>query len=322
MGGRRSDENEDAGLFRDEAVQAYSRGSSDEGTLIRISPRWVRYVYAFIIGAVTVTILFGIFFTQREYASGPAIVRLSGQTELTSRTSGTVESVDIIPGSKVESQQVLVTLHADAERDMLDKLEAEFDIELIRLLRNPEDTGVRSALAQIRADIGLANARLQERVVRAPHDGFVHDIRIRPGRLLTAGDPILSIVKHDRSYELVAFLPGQYRPLLEPGQELRLEIAGYSHAYESILITHVGDEVIGPSEARRFLGPEVGDAVPITGPVILVRAVLESKTFTSSGRNHLYFSGMQGLAEVPVREEPLIVALIPGLRAVLEKIRE
>ena len=73
---------------------------------------------------------------------------------------------------------------------------------------------------------------------------------------------------------MVAFLPGEDRPLLKRGMPLRLEVQGYRYAYQQLTVDSVGDEVVGPAEARRYLGDEIADAVQFTGPVVKVEAHL------------------------------------------------
>jgi membrane fusion protein (multidrug efflux system) len=79
----------------------------------------------------------------------------------------------------------------------------------------------------------------------------------------------------------------------------------------------VGDQIVGPAEVRRFLGPEIGDAVQLSGPMVLVRARLPSSTFTSKGRTFNYFDGMLARADARVRTERILVALVPGLKGAL-----
>ena len=112
---------------------------------------------------------------------------------------------------------------------------------------------------------------------------------------------------------MIAFLPGHYRPQLKPGARLKLELRGYPYAYQHLVIESIGDEIVGPEEVRRFLGKEIADTVPIAGPVVLVKARIRGRTFVASNKRFNFFDGMQGMAEVRVRTEPIIVSLIPGL---------
>jgi membrane fusion protein (multidrug efflux system) len=50
------------------------------------------------------------------------------------------------------------------------------------------------------------------------------------------------------------------------------------------------------------------------GPIILVRASLPSRSFSVGGRKFEYFEGMPAKVQVAVKSEPILVAMIPGLK--------
>jgi membrane fusion protein (multidrug efflux system) len=76
--------------------------------------------------------------------------------------------------------------------------------------------------------------------------------------------------------------------------------------------------VVGPAEARRYLGDEIADAVQFTGPVVRVEAHLNSPTFEAEGKLRRYHDGMLANAEVRTRSERVLVTLIPALKAFFE----
>ncbi len=129
---------------------------------------------------------------------------------------------------------------------------------------------------------------------------------------------MLTLLEEDRDLTVWAVLPGHFRPQLWVGMPARLEITGYPHAYQSLRISTIADEVIGPDEARRFLGPAIADAVPISGPSVLVTARLEQPDFGSGGHRYAYFDGMHVAFEARVESEPIILKLVPGLKMFLE----
>ena len=174
---------------------------------------------------------------------------------------------------------VLVTLYLADRAAELERLNREFDLQMIKFLRDPADQAARSSLTTLRAERQLAQTRLEEQWLKAPHSGIVSDIRIRPGQHLTPGDPVLSLLGDDMRWVVIAMLPGHARPLLQSGTQMRLELAGYRYAYRDVAIQSVGDEIVGPAEVRQYLGQEIADAVPVTGPAVLVKAQLPSNTF-------------------------------------------
>jgi multidrug resistance efflux pump len=289
-------------------------GTTQEGRLLRLAPAWAGYAY-WVVGATAFGIVALLSTVDvREYAAGPAIVRLEGRLDLTARVAGTASAVFVRPGQRVERDQALVALHDEAEGADLDRIRREFDARLAKLLRDPGDAEAQTALASLRAQRELARARVAERLVRAPQTGWVSDVRTRPGQFIAPGDIVASMATDDTRATILAVLPGSHRPMLRPGMELRLEVAGFPFAYQKLRIEWVGDEVIGPAEVRRHLGPGVGDGLAPAGASVLVRAVAAAKKFDVGGQSYAYFDGMVGKAEVPVRSELAILALMPSLR--------
>ncbi len=306
------------GLFREQAIEHHRDGLSGEGDLLRADPGWMQWTFRLLVAVVAAGLLFVVLGKIREYASGPAVIRLGGRTDLTANAAGTVTQVLARPGERVARGRLLVRFYGAGEAAQLERIEREFELQLINRLRNPNDQGAEQGLISLRAERELARARLAERDVRAPAAGVVSDIRVRPGQHIAPGQTLLSVLGERGVPTVVALLPGQYRPLLKPGMELRLEVQGYRYAYQHLTVASVEDEVIGPAEARRYLGDAVADAMPLDGPVVLVTARLASPTFEAEGRTWRYHDGMWGQAEVRVRSERILVALIPALKALFE----
>jgi hypothetical protein len=51
---------------------------------------------------------------------------------------------------------------------------------------------------------------------------------------------------------------------------------------------------------------------------MIVQAYVPARTFHAEGHWHNYHDGMHGTAEVRVRSERIVFALVPGLKAVFE----
>ena len=63
-----------------------------------------------------------------------------------------------------------------------------------------------------------------------------------------------------------------------------------------------------------MLGAEVADSLHLVGPVVVVHGRLATPEFVVDGKTYRYHDGMLATAEVPVRTERIIVALLPALR--------
>jgi len=304
-------------IFRREALEHHLSGVGERGDLLRLSPAWAGWTYRLLLAVLTAALLYSIFGRVNEYATGPAVVRTGGRVELTAPEGGTVTRVAVASGETVDPGQVLVTFYDVRELAELERIDKELELQLVDRLRNPADPAAERALIALRAERDLAASRLEERSLRAPGPGVASDVRVRPGQHVLPGQILLTLRRDEEDLAIIALLPGQQRPRLAPGQVLRLELAGYRYAYQHLIVESVGDEVLAPGEARRALGPEVAETLPLAGPVVFVHARLPARTFRSDGDLYEYHEGMHGTAEVRVHSEPILVTLIPGLEALL-----
>ncbi|MDI1443441.1 HlyD family efflux transporter periplasmic adaptor subunit [Polyangium sp. 6x1] len=302
-------------MFRREALRRHA--GRLEGDILRTPSGWTTWSYRILVAALVVTFAFTVLATMSEYASGPAVVWVPGKLDLTATVQGTVHSIDVRSGQRVEAGELLVRLQSWQAEAELSRAQREFDLQLMKTLRDPSDAQARQTLTSLRAQKDLAKARLEQLSIRAPHAGVVGDVRIRPGQAVAMGDVVLHLLDASREPSILAIVPAQYRPQLRPGMSMRFELKGYRFAYTEATITSVGNQIIGPHEVQRYLGQELGDTVEIKGPVVLIESVPSSPTFEIEGQRFDFHHGMSGVGEVRVRSERVIVALIPGLRVLL-----
>ena len=302
----------DNDIFRSEALEAYS-ARSDYGDVVRVSPRWADWAYrvlvAFAIAALGYSAVAGI----AQYSTGPAVVSISGLSSVTAHGAAVVAAVHIVPGQQVEHGEPLVQFYDAEQRAAVDLLEHEFAAQLRNRLLDPADQSTEQTVRTLHADLDRARAALETRTVRASAAGIISDVRVRPGQHVTSGDILMSIGEAEGDLYITVLLPGGDRPQLASGMALRFEISGYRYAYQRLTIDSVASEVIGPAEARRFLGPQIGDVPAIDGPVVLVRAPLPGREFEADGRRYQYHDGMLGIAHVQVSSQSILRTLVPGL---------
>jgi len=299
-------------LYRKEALEAHL-GRGGDGQVLRLIPRWAVWTFTLLCCAFVFALCYALVGTIDEYADGVAIVRVQGRRELTARAAGTVATVEAQPGQRVGAGQVIVRFHGDtSERDRLEK---ELRLQLVKVLDDPADQAARQQLVAVRAERDKARDLVDERLIRAPEAGVVSDVRIQPGRLVQPGETVASLVPDGARFEVIAVVPGNYRPRLEPGMPLRVEIAGYAYAHAEVAIETIGDQVVGPTEIRRFLPADLAETLAISGPVVLVTASLPSRRFAAEGKTYDYYDGMLGRAEVRVGSRSVLFSLIPGLES-------
>lgn len=302
------------GIFRKEALEHYA-GQRYEGDVLRFDVRWVTWTYRIVASAMIAAVLYIVLFDVSEYASGVSFVQMEGRRPLSTQFAATVEKVHVQPGQHVEAGQLLVTLSSPAEEAELQRAREEFSLHLAQLLREPSDVASKQSLASLRPRRDQARLLAKGRLIRATQAGIVTDVRARPGQYLEAHSVVLGLAPLDAPVSLVCVIPGDYRPMLKTGQDIRFSLDGYKFEYRTVPVETVGEEVIGPLEMKRFLGPEIADAFPIMGPSVLVKGTLASRTFEADGQTFTYVEGLTGKVDIRVRSEPIIITLLPALKA-------
>jgi hypothetical protein len=302
----------DRSLFRTEAARAAI--AQGWGDVVRVAPSWLSWAYWLLVLLLVGSGAFVALGSISTYSTGPAVIRSTARSSLTARTAGNIAAVPVAPGDHVEAGSVIAQLDDLDQRASVERLGREFETQLRNHMLDAGDAGADQALRTLRLQLEQARTALDERSIRATAAGVISDIRVRAGQHVEPGDIAASVVDGSGGLEVVALLPGEDRPQLEPGMPLRLELAGYRYAYQALTIDSVSAEVIAPSEAKRVVGAEVADGLHLGGPVVLVRGRLAGSQFEHDGKTYSYHDGMLGTAEVPVRTERILFALVPGLR--------
>jgi multidrug efflux pump subunit AcrA (membrane-fusion protein) len=306
-----------APLFRPQALEFHRSGGA-RGDVLHLTPRAFFWTHWLLVLAMLALVAYAFTGQIDEYASGPALVRVDGVSEVTAPRPAVVARVEVDPGQHVSAGQVLVRMQASAEQSELETIEHELSDQLAKLLRDPNDHAAREAIVSLRSREALARANLEHQTVRAPQAATVGDVRVQPGQLVEPGTPLLSLLGDAEGARLTALLPGRYRPLLAPGMTLRFSADGFPREVHALVIERVADQIIGPTEALRYLGRDAADAVALNGSVVLVHARLPSRDFKSEGALYRFHHGMQGRAETAVRSDSIAFTFVPGLRAFFE----
>ena len=301
-------------IFREAALAAHRDGSRP-GRPLHIVSTWTRWAIRVTVLAVLACLTFSVTARVGEYAQGPAVVRREGRIVVTATVSGTLQDTEVKPGQHVVAGQVLVRLDDASQRAELSRVEREHQQRLVEFLREPSDPSRREHLASLDAQRQAAAARLHEREVRAPADGVVSDVRVRAGQLVAPGDAVVSLERDTAQTVVVGLFPGHYRPLLAGANErLELELEGFPDSRVEVVVRSVADEVVGPAEAMRYLGPDREGALSLSGPVVVVETVLPDDTFIADDTEYRVFDGMQGTLEAKLRSATILETLVPALR--------
>jgi hypothetical protein len=300
-------------LFRAEPMRNHG-APGHRGDVVRVSPGWIRWAYWLLVALTIACFVYLAVGEVDQYSTGPAIVRVHERTELAAQSSGPLLAVLVAAGQHVEAGTPLARLDDTALQAELRRVRRELDTQLRKRMLDPADAAATQALISLRGQERGVLDRIELRQIHAPHPGTVSDLRVRAGQHIEVGDIVMSLVHDDERRRVIALLPGGDRPQLHPGMSLRLELRGYRYAYQNLVIEEVSNEVIGPAEAQRFLGPQLQDAVTLPGPVVVVQASLPSKSFVAEDTTYDYHDGMLAVAEVRVRTESIVELFFPALK--------
>jgi membrane fusion protein (multidrug efflux system) len=306
-------------LFRPEAIE-HQRARGMRSELVVLDVAATAWGFRLLCAGMLTLLAFVSLGRVNEYATGPAFVMLDGRTPLTAESAGLVSQVLVKPGDRVAAGDALVQFSAAEELSELQAATREFDSQLSKLLLAPDDAVAREALVSLRSRRELAQQRFDRRVLRAPIAGIIGDVRVRAGQLVDPGLRVIDLQGEATAATITALLPGRYRPMLRSGDALRFEVDGFHQVPYELTVTRVGEQIIGPSEAARFVGRDLADAFAINGPVVLVEATLPSTRFAMDGQRYDFSTGMYGKAEAVVRNEPIAYAFVPSLKPWIERV--
>lgn len=299
-------------LFREQALQQTNR-QRDDGDVLRLAPGWVRWTSAMVLALLVAATVAVTVIQVPQYAVGQAVVRSDHAIAITAATAGLVERILVGPGDTVQRGQLLLTLSDAAERAELARIEHDWKLQLVARLRHPHDQQSGTTLSSLAAELTGLRARIARKRIHATAAGRVGDIRIRQGLALNEGDAVLSIHPRDQRLTILALLPGAQRPLLAAGQPVQLELSGHRGSRTFGRVVRIAGQVIGPAEARRFLGPDIADGIELPTTVALAWVEIDSATFRAASLDLPLHEGMQATASVRTGRCRLYRLLIPGL---------
>lgn len=104
---------------------------------------------------------------------------------------------------------------------------AQADQEKARLAANARtSSGENVTVAQLKAELATAKYNLEQTAVRAPVDGMVVNLEIKPGFVVQPGSPVLTFVADPEGIVVVTF-PQEYLSSIEPGNAVEVALDMY-----------------------------------------------------------------------------------------------
>ena len=182
----------------------------------------------------------------------------SEEVELASQAAGRVLRLLARPGDSVQAGQLLVVLDqtqlraevaalkARAERDQIN------DTRYRQLVQQGAATTIqrdeyRAAAIASREELRARSADLAYKDVRAPIDGILGDLTIKPGDVLQAGIPFSRIIRNQRLQARID-IPANQANRVRPGQPVQLRRSGVGDPVASGTITMLDPGVSSSSQ--------------------------------------------------------------------------
>jgi multidrug resistance efflux pump len=145
--------------------------------------------------------------------------------------------------ASAQEQQAQLSYQTSAEqvaavREQLRQTEAQERAVLIGL--QAESSGENASVAQVRAQLRDAQYDLENTTVRAPVDGYVVALALRPGAFISLRSPVMSFVAPDEWYAIVNLRENALGHV-KPGQPAEVALDNYpGQVFEAEVETIVG----------------------------------------------------------------------------------
>lgn len=231
-------------------------------------------------------------------------LRSQSGLEIKPQTAGQVESVEFESGQTVGKGDVLVRLKADVEKAQLQKAVAAAQLAKSTYERNRSLAATnniaavkldqsKADLAEARAEVGVINANLENKIIRAPVHGKVGIRKVNPGEVI---DPATVIAVFENAEGLfVDFeVPQGYADQVDIGQLVGFNAPGYDKPFSGI-VTGISPQispssrslavqaVVDSSDTKLYAGMFVEGHVVLDGEVTVVVVPQTAISYSLSG---------------------------------------
>ena len=224
------------------------------------------------------------------------------------------------PGQRVAEGQPLVQFFMEQEHAERERLQKEFDLQLLKLLRDPSDSSARQSLSALRAQRELAATRLAAaagaRAARRRRQRRAHPARAAPRPSASSSSPSSATT---RTLSMVALLPGRYRPMLHAGHAAALR-AGRLSLRVSRAAPSTPSATRSSDRPKRSAtsAPVSPTASPSTSRSCWFAPSCRRDASSPSGESYHYFDGLHARAEARVRSEPIVLTVLPALKELFD----
>lgn len=186
-----------------------------------------------------------------------------------------------------------------------------------------------SEISRLDNDIRVARLQIQYGELKAPTDGLVFDVAVRPGSVVAQGTgasaststkPLMSIVPQD-SLQAKVFLPNESIGFVAPGMQAEISFSAFDPTDFGTVpaeVVRIGSDALTAEEQARELGQ---DAQGLFFPAVMR---LERQSIKLNTKEAPLQAGMALTADIILRERKLIsifTGLFEDQRRNLERLR-
>jgi membrane fusion protein len=204
--------------------------------------------------------------------------RLEGLQLLVARGNASDMQLDQEQLSLLQSRATVEALNGQAariERERSELRQRREDLDDEEALRSTEHAILREQLQRQLSEV----AALVGSDLRAPREGVVARVMVRPGQAVQSGQTLVTLYRGTPDLEAWLYLPSASAGALHEGQAVELRFDAYPHQ-----IFGTQSAVVSSISAIALLPAEVDVPLALPGPVFEVRAELGNQSITASGR--------------------------------------
>ena len=297
-------------MFRPEALAAHL------GHVGGVAPPRTGGTY----GTLTAAVVFGLTLVllavfalvpSPEYVRGVGTVRVQGSQAVRAPAQGHVDELRVAPGDEVQAGQVLVVLEHPEVRRRHREVRERYDAAVRAALRSTSNPELWARSAELGRELDSLSRRLEEAAVRAQTSGRVVALRVRETDAVVS-DQVLAVIAAPGREDLriVALVPGNLRPKVVPGADLRLRFAEYPRQQVLTSVESVSDELVDAREAAVMTSEVVLNQVDPQQGHAVVTGRLTGDELQNADHAHRLYDGMTATVEVMVEDRTLLQRLM------------
>ncbi len=295
-------------VFREQALAAL-RAPAQPGAPLSVGRSPGLAVVLAVVTLIVTVVGAAAIVSSPEYVAGRAVIQFDGVRFARTPRAGAIDQVLVQPGQWVAKGDPIARMDATTAERAEQRARLEYDDAVRAMLRAPGSVGARTEVGQRAQTLQRAQAERLAAEIRAPASGRVQAVRVRPGQTATASQVVCTIAGEAGTAQVLAFVPGNARPTLDPGATLRLTLDEHPRTTVELSVQSISNGLLSPEDVAQLGAAHVGAD---TGVSVAVRASIPATLDDGHDGTLQVFDGMTASVEILVRERSLLERLLSG----------